>query len=121
MTKGAVLQTTAVMVLAVLAGFIAFIPLFGVLFSGPVNVAEWSAGNVLAASVTLIAYFIGGYLIGRWSRRSWGLAAVLAWPCVLSSLANLAGGTGISLAVVVLVVPAAVALTGGYLGGLHDR
>jgi hypothetical protein len=121
MTKSSVLQATAVIVLAVVTGFVAFIPLFGVLFSGPVNVGEWSADNMLAASVTLIAYFIGGYLIGRWNRALWGLAAVLAWPCVLSSLANLAGGTGISLAVIVLIVPATVALIGGYLGGLHDR
>jgi hypothetical protein len=104
------------MVLTVVAGLIAFIPLLGVLFTGPVNVAEWPAGYVLAASVTLIAYFIGGVLLGRWDRRLWGLAGVLAWPCVLTSLANLARGTGFSLALIVLVVPTAAALAAGYLG-----
>jgi hypothetical protein len=115
MTRGSVLQTTAAIALLVLAGLIAFIPLFGVLFTGPVNVADWPVGSVLAASVTLIAYFIGGLLLGRWNPRLWGVAALLAWPCVLSSLANLAGGTGVSLALILLVVPTAAALAGDYL------
>ena len=102
--------------LALVAGLVGFIPLFGALFLGPANVAEWPAGSLLAAAATLIAYFIGGAVIGRWDRHLWGLAVLLAWPCVLSSLWNLALGAGVSLALIVLIVPAAAALAGGYLG-----
>lgn len=116
-------RTARFAALAAAIGFVAFIPLFGVLFTGPADIARWEAGEVALAAISLVAFFGGGAAIGYFGRSLWPIAAILAWPCVVASLTNLVAATsdpgvrsGVPSALMVLVVPLSVALAGGYVG-----
>src|SRR6266576_4292957 len=106
-------RAIAFVALALLFGVVAFVPLFGALFTGTLDIV---------VGLALVLYYVLGAVIGYFSRIWWS-SALLAWPCVLFSVNNLAVAPsdpavqqGLPVAVVVLVVPLALALGGGYLG-----
>jgi len=99
--------------LAALLAVLAFLPLLDALFTGNADVVT---------GIALLIYYALGVVIGYFS-PIWWTAALLAWPCVLFSVSNLAAARsdagaqrGLPVALVVLVVPLALALGGAYLG-----
>lgn len=122
------MRTFGLVVLALVVGVLGFIPLFSVLFVAPVSITAWGASNVGVAGLTLGIYFVGGAAIGYSKPSGWIIGALLAWPGVFSSLSNLALAIStpevrkaIPLAVLVLLVPMAFALSGAYLGRTWRR
>jgi hypothetical protein len=99
--------------LAALLAIIAFLPLLGALFTGEADIVT---------GIAFLMYYALGVAVGYFSPIWWS-AALLAWPCVLFSVSNLAAAQsdagaqrGLPVALVVLVVPLALALGGAYLG-----
>lgn len=121
--RATVARTAGFAVLAIPVGVVAFFPLFGVLFAGPAEISEWKAGDIAAAGISLAAFLAAGGAFGYINRTRWPLAGILAWPCVLVSLTTLAAAASdpavrkaVPTALMLLVVPLAVVLAGGYLG-----
>jgi hypothetical protein len=100
-------------VLALLLAVVVFLPLLDALFTGNADIVTGAA---------LLLYYLVGAVIGYFSRIWWS-SALLAWPCILFSLNNVAVAPfdpavqrALPVAFVVLFVPLMPALGGGSLG-----
>ena len=79
---------------------------------------------MVLAVASLAAYFVFGFAIGYLNPHSWLVAGALAWLAVLDAVYNLAYAFGdpgyprgaAAVAVLLLVVPLLVALSGAYAG-----
>ena len=122
------MKATGLVLVALLVGLLGFLPLGSVLFSSPVSLGDWHSGEFAALGLTLAIYLISGFAIGWLKPRSWMLALFTAWICVGLSLYNLALAIadpvvrrGVSVSLLVLVLPLAVTAGAAYPGGMLAR